>query len=199
MKDNVDYSATAKFLHWLPVILIAIEFPLGWLMPPTGRHQIPSASVNLHFSIGMMILILFTVRFVWRLAYPVGMEPSLAAWQKKLAHAAHRILYALCFATLLTGWAHASVRGWPIKIFGLIPVPPICAVGSETAHFIGEFHQGFGLALLTGIAVHVAGVMYHEFVQGDRILARMLPRKVSGSRPRFGWRGQSLARSQVPD
>jgi cytochrome b561 len=183
MKDNVVYDATAKFLHWLPVLLIAVQFPLGWLMPPTGRDEVPSAFVNLHFSIGMVVLILLVVRFGWRLARPVGMEPSLPVWQKRLAHTAHWFLYAVFFATLFSGWLHASVRGWPIRVFGLIPVPPICAQSSEIPHVMGDFHKGLGWALLAGIAVHFVGVMYHEFVQGDKILERMLPRKVNG------WRG----------
>jgi cytochrome b561 len=181
--DNVEYHAIAKILHWFPLVLIAVQFPLGWLMPPTGRDEIPSASVNLHFTIGMVLLIVFTLRFLWRIARPVGMHPALVDWQKKLAHAAHWLLYVLAFATLMTGWIHASERGWPIKMFGLIPVPPICPAGSEIAHYLGEFHKGAGLALLAGILVHFAGVMFHELVQGDKILVRMLPRNASGWLP----------------
>src|SRR5258708_2737174 len=170
-----DYNATAKFLHWFAVALMLLQFPLGWLMPPTGRDQVPAAAVNMHFSIGMMILILFAIRFAWRLAHPVAMKPSLPGWQKKLAHGAHSLLYALVFATLLAGWAHASVRGWPIKLFGLFPVSPIGRGGSETGHLIGSFHATFACMFLALIVIHVAGVLFHEFVQRDGILARMLP------------------------
>jgi cytochrome b561 len=140
-------------------------------MPPTGRNEVPAAAVNLHFSIGIMILILFAVRFISRLAHPVPMEASLPGWQKRLAHAAHSLLYALVFATLLAGWAHASVRGWPIKLLG------ICAVDSETGHFIGTFQETFAVMFLALIGIHVAGVIFHHFIQGDRILGRMLPRE----------------------
>src|SRR5215218_4727338 len=103
MKDTVDYNNTAKLLHWLPVALIAVQFPLGWLMTPTGRDEMPTAGVNFHFSMGILILAVLTVRLGWRLLHPVGMEPSLAPWQKKLAEAAHWTLYALAFGTLLSG------------------------------------------------------------------------------------------------
>jgi cytochrome b561 len=174
---TTDYNATAKFLHWLAVFLMLVQFPLGYMMPPTGRNEIPAASVDLHFSIGILILVLFAVRFVWRLAHPVPMEASLPGWQKRLANSAHSLLYALVFATLLAGWAHASVRGWPIKLLGIFPVPPICVVGSETGHFIGTFHETFALMFLALIGIHVAGVMFHHFIQGDRIVHRMLRRK----------------------
>jgi len=191
MKNTVDYNTTAKFLHWIPVVLIAVQFPLGWLMKPTGRDEVPVASVNLHFSIGMLILIVLTVRLWWRFLHPVGMEPSLAPLQKRIAHTAHWLLYAASFGTVLTGWAHASVRGWPIKFFGLFPVPAICAQGGEIPHFLGDYHKGFGLALLTLICVHFAGVMFHEYVQGDKILVRMLPRGASEWWLRLGRPAQS--------
>jgi cytochrome b561 len=180
-QDATEYDGTAKFLHWLAVALIGLQFPVGMLMPPTGRGEVPAATVNMHFSIGMVVLVLFTVRLGWRLFYPVATQASLPVLQKRIAHAAHSLLYALTFATLLAGWAHASVRGWPIKIFGLCPVPPICEQGSEVGHFIGQYHSTFAWALLALISTHLAGVVYHQFVQGDRILERMLPSK--GSHP----------------
>jgi len=181
-RGATEYDAPAKFMHWLAVLLILAEFPIGWLMPPTGRGEVPAAAVNLHFTFGMMILALFTVRFIWRLAHPVPMEASLPEAQKRIAHAAHTLLYGLVFATLFAGWAHASVRGWPIKLFGLVPVPPICAKGSEIGHLIGSFHKTFGLLFLVLIAIHVTGVLYHHLVQGDRILARTLPRDAKAAR-----------------
>src|SRR5258708_39851976 len=168
-----DYNATAKFLHWFAVALMLLQFPLGWLMPPTGRDQVPAAAVNMHFSIGMMILILFAIRFAWRLAHPVAMKPSLPGWQKKLAHGAHSLLYALVFATLLAGWAHASVRGWPIQLFGLFPVSPICAPVSAPGPFIGSFYATIACIFLARILFPVARGVVDCVAQPARILARL--------------------------
>jgi cytochrome b561 len=179
-RGTVDYNAVAKSLHWIAVALLLVEFPLGWLMPPTGRDEVPAASVNLHFSIGMLILVVFAVRYTWRLVHPVPMEASLPDWQKRLAQTAHWLLYVLVFSTLLAGWAHASVRGWPITMFGWFSVPPICAKDSETGHFFGTLHQPLSVMFVSLIGLHVAGVMYHHFIQRDRILERMLPQDMGG-------------------
>lgn len=192
-EENIDYNATAKFFHWFLVGLIAIQFPLGWLMQPTGRDELPTASVNLHFSIGMVVLIGWLGRLVWKLRHPVGMEPSLPQWQKTVAHSAHWLIYAVSFATLMTGWAHASVRGWPIKLFGLIPIPAICPLDSEFPHWLGNYHKGLGLALLALIFIHIGGVLFHEFVQGDRLMVRILPRGASE------WRLRPLWSKRTPD
>jgi cytochrome b561 len=70
----------------------------------------------------------------------------------------------------------------PAKFMHWLAVPPICAKGSEIGHLVGSFHKTFGLLFLVLIAIHVAGVLYHHLVQGDRILARMLPRDAKTAR-----------------
>lgn len=33
MNEQLHYGAPAKVLHWLVVTLLAVQFPIGWLMP----------------------------------------------------------------------------------------------------------------------------------------------------------------------
>ena len=37
MAKTMGYSATAKSLHWLIVVLLAAQFTVAWLMPHIGR------------------------------------------------------------------------------------------------------------------------------------------------------------------
>jgi len=46
-------------------------------------------------------------------------------------------------------------------------------------HFIGDLHKHFGRTLMALICVHIVGVPYHEYVQGDRLLVRILPRRAN--------------------
>ena len=43
------YSATAKRLHWLIVLLIAVQFVTAYLLPHIDRNTPPSTVINLHF------------------------------------------------------------------------------------------------------------------------------------------------------
>jgi cytochrome b561 len=77
MMEQLHYGATAKVLHWLVVGLLAVQYPIGWLMPDIHRDMSPGAGMTWHISIGTVILTLIVVRFVWRLAHPVAPESSL--------------------------------------------------------------------------------------------------------------------------
>ena len=71
---QLKYGATAKLFHWTVVVLLVIQAPLGWLMPDIHRGMTPGTAMSLHVSIGITILILIVLRFLWRLTHPVAPE-----------------------------------------------------------------------------------------------------------------------------
>jgi cytochrome b561 len=68
------YGATAKAFHWIIVALIAVQLPLGWLMPDIRRGMSPGSAMSLHISAGITILVLIVLRFLWRLTHPVALH-----------------------------------------------------------------------------------------------------------------------------
>jgi cytochrome b561 len=162
--------------HWLTVAILVVQYAIGWLMPDIKRGMVPGTPMNLHMSIGMVALALVLVRLAWRLAHPVPPEAMLPAWQRRGAEAVHLLLYALLFATLLTGWFYASMRGWRITAFGVLPLPALTAEASPLGRAIGRWHETLTWALLTVIGLHVAAALAHALVLRDRVLQRMLPR-----------------------
>jgi len=75
----------------------------------------------------------------------------------------------------LLGWANASARGWAVKLFGIVPLPPLMPKGSALGHSLGDVHSTLATALLAIVALHLAGALYHAVVLKDRTLQRMLP------------------------
>ena len=51
MAKTKGYSATAKSLHWLIVVLLAAQFTVAWLMPHIGRNTPVTTLISLHFFI----------------------------------------------------------------------------------------------------------------------------------------------------
>jgi cytochrome b561 len=80
-----SYTGTAKSLHWLIVVLLIAQFIFAWTMPHIGRNTPVSTLISLHFTFGIIILIVAVVRLGWRF-----MHASLAD-----AERAHRALAAL--------------------------------------------------------------------------------------------------------
>jgi cytochrome b561 len=181
MAKQLHYGTTAKVFHWLIVALLMVQYPLGWFMPDIHRGMKPGDAMTLHISFGMTILALIVLRFFWRITHPVAPEGSLPAWQQLISEAVHWLLYALVFATTMTGWLFASQRGWSISLYFAAPLPEL-AEGSALATSIGKWHGTMEWALLLMITAHVAAAMAHTFIFRDRIMQRMLPGKPMGVR-----------------
>jgi cytochrome b561 len=176
MAKQLRYGTTAKVFHWLIVVLLMVQYPLGWLMPDIHRGMKPGDAMTFHISFGITILALIVLRLFWRITHPVAPESSLPAWQQLISEAVHWLLYALVFATTVTGWLFASHRGWSISLFFAKPLPMLTSEGSFLAS-IGRWHGTMEWALLLMIGSHVAAAMAHTFIFRDRIMQRMLPEK----------------------
>ena len=177
MSKQPHYGKTAKVLHWLVVALLIVQYPLGKFMPDIHRGMTPGDAMTLHISFGITILALMALRLFWRITHPVAPASSLPAWQRLSSEAVHWLLYALVFATTMTGWIFASERGWSISLFFAVPLPMLPTEGSLLANSLGKWHGTMEWALLLVIGAHVAAAMAHTFVFRDGIMQRMLPEK----------------------
>jgi cytochrome b561 len=175
MDIRLQYGITAKIFHWLIVALLAVQYPIGWLMPDLHRNQQPGAPMTFHVSFGITILILIVLRFAWRLTHPVAPESSLPPWQRLSSEVVHWLLYALVLGTTVTGWLFASFRGWSLSYFYLTPLPMLAADNPEAGKAIDGLHQAMELALIVTIGIHVAAAVAHRWIYRDRVMQRMLP------------------------
>ena len=126
-------------------------------------------------SFGITILAVLVLRLIWRITHPVALEGSLPLWQRLASEGMHWLLYALLFATTLTGWLFASFRGWTMSYFSLIPLPMLASESRAGIQAINGLHQIAEWALLIVIGAHVASALAHIFIYRDRIMQRMLP------------------------
>ncbi len=174
-EPDAAYSQVAKIFHWLVVALLVVQFTIAWTMPDVGRGTRPVGLVGWHLTVGTTILAVVALRFVWRLTHPAPSPPSdLPTALALVSRATHYGLYALLFVLPLIGWANASARDWPVKLFGFIPLPHLVQAGSPLGRQMGDIHATTALVLLGLIALHVTGALYHGFYLRDRTLQRML-------------------------
>ena len=168
------YGTVAKILHWLIAAILVGQFVLGWVMPTVRRGMEPGLAMQVHISIGIVVLALIVVRFVWRLTHRVPPERDLPRWQRNASAAVHRLLYLLVLVTTLTGWFYASARGWSLRFFDMFPLPSLVAQGSPAGRAIGEVHESIVWVLLAFAVAHVLAALAHAFVYRDRVMRRML-------------------------
>jgi cytochrome b561 len=175
MAREPGYGEVAKSLHWLIVLLLVAQFALAWTMPEIHRGTRPETLINLHLSVGTVILLVALFRLAWRLRFPVPLlADDVPRWQHRAAQASHGLLYLLLLLMPLLGWANASARGWRIDFFGVTALPPLLPENSPLGRALGDVHIWTSYVLLGLIGVHVAAALYHHFWLGDRVLRRML-------------------------
>lgn len=177
MRPASQYGAVAKITHWGMFALVAAQFVVAWEMPQIEWGTKPEFWIDLHLSLGALLVLLIVFRIVWRLTHrtppPVVGTPVWQRWSAGLTHAS---LYALLIAMPLTGWAASSVRGWPVTLFGLFKLPALLPQGTKLGFKAGDFHADIlGWVLLGVIGLHVLAALYHQFVKRDGVLQRMLP------------------------
>lgn len=159
MPQPARYSAIQIALHWGVVILIVVQLLTGDLMaeyfdallrPDQGRPVMGNAVW--HMVSGITILIFMLTRLALRLTH--GAPPAKAVspeWDKVLSKLNHWLFYAVLIAMPVVGLAAY-----------LIP-----------SDDLGELHENTVPVLLALVALHLAGVVYHQFIRKDGLIRRM--------------------------
>jgi len=174
MPTSARYTPFAVFLHWLLAAVVAAQFALGWLMQEIAK-QAPgprAAAFNLHKSIGLAILLLMMVRTAWRAAHPPPELPAMPHWQRVAARANHLLLYALLVAMPLVGYLGSAVSGYPVRFFG-IALPAWAGRHDALKEALSLVHLAGAWILAAAVALHLAAVAKHVWIDRDGLLARM--------------------------
>ena len=173
------YNSAAKWLHWLILLLVLTQFVIAILMPDIGPHTVPGTLINLHFSFGVLILIVMAIRFGNRLLHPAPLDTSDSpAWERWLAVGMHRLFYFILLVGPFLGWASASAHRLPVDVFGIVTLPDIAAPRAHWALTAGDIHIYMMWTLAVLIGLHALAALYHHFVRNDGVLRRMLPARL---------------------
>lgn len=176
------YSLTAISLHWVLAIFLVGLFSLGIYM-----HELPFSMqrlklYNWHKWAGVTFLLLSVLRLVWRVthrppALPRRIEAAMPAWQRIAHHGTHHALYALFFVVPLVGWAYSSAAGFPIVLFGVLPLPDFVPADKALSEIIKPLHALSAFALAGLALLHIVAALKHQLFDRDNLVARMLPGK----------------------
>jgi cytochrome b561 len=178
--SNSRYTTVSIVLHWLLAVALVGIFSVGVYMADLPFSPQRLKLYNWHKWAGVTILVLSALRLLWRLthrppALPTAIEQAMPSWQLRAYHATHHALYALFFIVPLVGWAYSSAAGFPIVVFGVLPLPDFVPVSKELAEFIKPWHEITALALAGLVVLHVAAALKHHWIDKDGLLQRMLP------------------------
>ncbi len=169
------YSPVAMAFHWVLALAIVLTFLAGLYMTSLPFSPQRLKYFNWHKWAGMTILSLSALRLLWRLSHRPPPDQPAPAWQQFAAHATHNLLYVLFFAVPLVGWAYSSAAGFPIVVFGLLPMPNFVQPDRELAALIKPWHGYLAYAMAALVVMHIAAALKHQLVDRDGLLLRMWP------------------------
>lgn len=180
--STTRYSPVAMALHWILAIALVAIFAVGVYMADLPFSPQRLKLYNWHKWAGVTILLLSVVRLAWRLthtppALPGKVLVAMPSWQTAAYHATHVAMYALFFIVPLVGWAYSSAAGFPIVLFGVLPLPDLVSADKALAELIKPWHEISAFALAGLVVLHVAAAIKHQLVDRDGLMQRMLPGK----------------------
>ena len=166
-------------LHWSIALLLAYNYGLGLKTEDSAAKADLFAIYQLHKSVGISILLLTLVRVWIRVTRPRPMTLMDDGWAKTVSSLVHGAFYVIMIGMPLTGWIIVSTSDIkvPTMIFGVIPWPDLPISG--LAPWIGkpavDAHELIANAALGLVALHLAGVVRHQFALRDNVVSRMAP------------------------
>lgn len=178
--SSFRYSLAAIALHWLPGASLVALFVVGLYMTDLPFSPQRLKLYNWHKWAGVVILALSLLRLVWRIthrppALPAAVAQGMSRWQRWAHHGTHHALYVLFFAVPLIGWAYSSAAGFPLVLFGVLPLPDFVPADKALAELIKPWHRITAFAMAGLVLLHVAAALKHQIVDRDGLMQRMLP------------------------
>lgn len=182
--DRVQrYTNIAIAFHWLIALAILGNLALGKYTVAMELSPQKLKFFSYHKWLGVTIFGLVVLRIVWRLTHrPPTLPDGMRAWEKRVAHASHFMLYALTLAVPLTGWLFSSASGFKTVYLGLLPIPDLLGKDKAVADALKFAHHNLNFVMTVLVLLHVLAALKHHFRDRDDVLARMVP----GLRSRAG-------------
>ena len=172
------YGAISQIIHWLTAALLVAIVALGLYSSTLARDtQWRDEILLFHKSLGLLIIALTLVRLAW-VAYSPA-KPSVAKlkrWEVIVARVGHVFLYLILLLMPLSGVIFSEGAGREVGFFHIftlpqfLPLDPALLPRQQYYYKLGKFlHENvFQWTLYAIFAAHIAGVVKHHFIDGDR-------------------------------
>jgi cytochrome b561 len=192
--DLPTYTPTARGLHWLIALLILIQLPLGYYMSYRG-NEMPSVNekgepvkgvwdaltgflYSSHKLIGLAVLLLVVLRLLYRVTRGAPRsDPTVPPALTGISHLVHWTLYALLIAVPVIGYTAISYGDY-LNVFG-VHLPAITEKNEDLSKEVFEWHETGAILIVAFVALHIVAAVYHRFVRKDRVVERMIPKRVA--------------------
>ncbi len=177
------YGAFTKVLHWVVVVLFALQFTSASIMVRVAANGTAiglsqAIYYNWHKSLGLLALMVAVLRLLARKSGRLpDWAPTLGNCERAFIHRAEQVLYAAMFVMPVSGFVYVMAGGYGVNLFGILELGNPIGGKPWLAGIAGWIHTLTAVVLGLTLAGHVGLVLWHQLVLKDRLLYRMLPRR----------------------
>ncbi len=182
MTNSVSrYGVVTKILHSTVFVLILNQFLVAAAMLNTPEGETTAgftqgALYQWHKSVGVVVLAVALLRYVWRKTTPLpDWAPNLSAGEKRMIHGIERTLYACMFLMPCSGFVFVMAGDYPLNFFGIWNMPNVIGANATLALVAQWVHLITAILLGATLLAHWGVAIRHEWIHRDRYPHRMLP------------------------
>lgn len=181
MHELDHYIYPHRVLHWLVAVTVLLSLASGLTLGFLGYERVLSylgnALTNLlytsHKTLGLMILVLMTLRIMTRFAFVVpDHDPPLSVFERIVSTGVHHLLYLALVVMPVIGWVATATGGFPVEFFHW-HLPSLIGEHQALSEQLFMWHERLGWAILILIVLHVAGALFHWRIKHDNVMKRM--------------------------
>jgi cytochrome b561 len=155
---TTEWGSLSKALHWLIAIGLFALIYLGLEQAGMGPGDEKSNMRFIHASTATVVLILMTIRVVWRFVNDTPAHPDNTTPIQR---------------QLLGGAMMSGTAGGGLPLFGLASIPLPVSKDEAGHEFWEEFHEAAWIPVAVLIGVHILGSLYNHFGLKNDVLRRM--------------------------
>jgi len=172
--SDEGYGWISIALHWLMALTIFGLFGLGlYMVELTYYDAWYRGSLELHKAVGILLALAWMARIAWRISNTNPKDLGNKAWEHKVAHLVHILLYLMMLALFVSGYLISTADGRSIDVFGWFAVPASLMMDNQE-DIAGVIHWGLAWGLILLVALHAGAALKHHFIEKDQTLVRML-------------------------
>jgi cytochrome b561 len=170
------YGAIHQLLHWGMAFSIIGLLAMGFFFEDAKKILDMEQAYFYHKSLGITILLLVIFRMFWRyMNHEPNMPNTMGGFQIFAARLVHLLLYVGMIVMPLAGWVMSNAAGYPVSLWGYYTLPNIVGKSKELAELANKVHELGGWTMIGAISIHFLAALFHQFVQKDHLMVRMLP------------------------
>ena len=172
LKKAKRYPLLIIMAHWLLAVGIAVNLLIGWMLDDATEW------LDLHRSIGVLVLVFSVLRLFCRFAYRHKIPDSVnqaGSLQYRVEKLVHTLLYAGMVMVPLLGWLKTNAAGHVLVLFDTVDLPVLIEKNRQLSSWFGLLHSVSAYLLALMIGLHIAGGVAHYMMEKQNVFKRMLP------------------------